>query len=72
MEGIMEVRQECRIEGRKEWMMEVRKECVNKGRLFCIYTYMIICTYIRVSCVLSCLAQARLRINACGASRQVA
>ena len=30
MEGIMEVRQECRIEGRKEWVMEVRKECVNE------------------------------------------
>ena len=44
MEGIMEVRQECRIEGRKEWMMEVRKECVNKGRLF-LYIYIYIYDY---------------------------
>ena len=45
MEGIMEVRQECRIEGRKEWMMEARKECVTKSRLFCMYIYIYIYIY---------------------------
>ena len=50
MEGIMEVRQECRIEGRKEWMMEVRKECVNKGRLFYIYIYDYMYLYKSIVC----------------------